>query len=340
MAKKINRNPNDFEPIVVNGCYVEPNTVYEVVPKEPSSKTPQVYLELGSVKERFPGVGNTVTLTQADTGFFDSSPSFNKVDTLKNNWDKRQETADKYYEIFASPMRNYIADIERIKIPTDNEFFDKAYQTGYLTTTVSEGVQFNTANPVDRFRLFIALQEGELCMKGVRTPEEKELGLKDEKDIFNQDAQYAFISITENKSKKEQIAEMEMDAAYTFGNLRRSNKKTLMGMLSYINIPVKVDTSDAELDSIYKTKVEPNREKLKEFIDITDRYSKQPDLMDAEFDLFDKIKSKKGRDLIKKEGTSFYFGDTVLGSNYKSVVATLLKPENTDVLKQFHLNFE
>lgn len=339
MAKKINRNPNDFDPIVVNGCYIEPNTVYKVVAKEPSGNNPDIYKQLGSVKERIPGVGNTVTLTQSDTGFFDASPNFNRIESLKNDWEKRQQVANDYFEIFAAPMKNYISDIERIKIPTDNEFFDRAYQTGYLTTTVSEGVQYNTANPVERFALYIALQEGELAMKGKRTPEEKEEGLKDELDIFHQDAQYALISIEESRTKKEQVAENEMEAAYLFGTYRRSKKDALRGMLAYINIPVKQDTSDAELDTLYKTKIEPNKDKLKEFLSISERYQNSPKLLETEFDLLEKVKSKTGRELIKKDGTSFYFGDVVMGSNYKSVVATLLKDDNAELLKQFYLNF-
>ena len=47
MAKKV-KDPNEFEPIVVNGCLIEPNTVYEVVAKEPNLNAPPIYQELGS----------------------------------------------------------------------------------------------------------------------------------------------------------------------------------------------------------------------------------------------------------------------------------------------------
>ena len=71
MAKKIIRNPNDFDPIVVNGCLIEPNSVYEIVPKTTvASNVPEIYRTLDSIKERIPGVSNTITLTQSDTGFF------------------------------------------------------------------------------------------------------------------------------------------------------------------------------------------------------------------------------------------------------------------------------
>lgn len=343
MAKRTTtvKNPNDFEPIVVNGCLIEPNTIYEVTMKEPSHRnSPEIYKQLGSVKERVPGVSNTCSLSQSNSGFFDDSFSFNQIDTLKNDWSKRKEYADKYYEIFAAPMRSYIPEIERIRIPTDDEFFDKAYKTGYLTVNVGEGVQFNTANPVDRFKLYIAIHEGELAMKGKRTEEERQMGLKDENDMFNQDAQYSYVSITERKSRKEQFAEFEMESAYKFGEIMRKDRSVLIGMLSYINVPVKADSSTAELNTTYKTRIEPNSAKLKEFATMIERYEAQPDLLRNEFDLLDKVKSKKGRDLIKKDKGSFYYGDTPLGSNYKSVVSALLKEENADILKDFYLRTE
>lgn len=340
MSRAKTKNPNDFDPIVVNGSLVEPHTVYEVVAKEPSKSSPEVYKQMGSVKERIPGVSNTVSLSQGNTGFFDDSPSFNKIDSVKNNWSKRAELADKYYEIFASPMRNYIPEIDRIRVPTDDEFFDRVYKTGYLTVTIGEGAQFNTANPVERFKLYIALQEGELAMKGKRTKEEREEGLKDEDDIYNQDAQYAYVSITDRKSKKEHVAEQEMEASYFFGQMLRSEKPVLLGMLSYLSIPAKADASTAELNTLYKTKIESNRPKMLEFLQLSARYEESPKQMKGEFELLELIRSKKGREMITKDGSTFYYKDTILGSNYKSAVSTLLKPENEDVLKDFYLNIK
>lgn len=341
MAKKIvNRNPNDFEPIVVNGVLIEPNTVYEVVAKSAPDNAPPIYHELGSTKERMPGVSNTATLTQLDTGFFSASPIFSKYDDIKNDWVKREEVAQKYFEIFAAPLKMYISEIERIRIPSDNDFFDKNYPQGYFTVNVGEGIQFNTASPIDRFKLYVAIIEGELCMKGKRTEEEREAGLKDEMDMFHQDAQYALISITERKSRKEEQDEIEMEAAYRFGDLVRSEKDLLIDMLVYINIPVKRDSSKAELLSIYKTKIEPNSSKLKEFIEIIKEYDERPSELKAELELLEKLKTKKGRELVVKHGSTYKFNDAVLGSNLKSVVATFMKRGNEELLKQFYLNLD
>lgn len=340
MAKRIIKNPNDFEPIIVNGNLIEPNTIYDIVAKEPSDKSPDIYIQLGSVKERYPGVGNMVSLTQGDSGFFDGSPIFNTIDGVKNNWAKRKELADKYFEIFALPMKNYISEIEKIRVPTEDEWFEKNYKTGYLNVNIGEGAQFNTDNPIERFKLYIAIIEGQLSMKGKRTDEEKEEGLKDELDMFHQDAQYSYVSLSDKKSKTEQLAEMEMEASFEFGNLLRSDKDILIGLLSYINITVKKDISKAELNSLYKTKIESDSKKLKEFVEILESYKNKPRELKAEIDLLDKLRSKKGMELVQKDGSSYYFGEDILGSNLKSAVSTLLKEENADILKQFYLNFD
>lgn len=337
--KKIIKDPNNFEPIVVNGCLIEANTVYEIVPKLPSDNAPDIYHQLESTKERMPGVSNTVTLTQADTGFSSGSHVFNKTD-FKNDWIKREEMAQRYFDVFAAPMKMYIAEIDRIKIPTDNEFFDKNYPEGFFTVTVGEGVQFNTANPIDRFKLYIAAIEGELSMKGKRTEEEKEMGLKDENDMFNQDAQYSYISVTERKNKKEQTAEFQMELAYTFGTLLREDTEALKGILTYINVPVKKDTSRAELNSLYKTKIESDNMKLKEFAEMVEEYNSNRDELVTQFDILEKLKSKKGREIVTKEGSSYYLGDKPLGSNLKSVVATLIKKENDELLRDFNFKFD
>lgn len=334
------RNPNEFEEIIVNGCLIEPNTVYEVVSKEPSPTSPPVYIHLGSVKERIPGVGNTVSLSQQDSGFFSASPIFQKNELIKNDWNKRQELADKYYQIFAEPMRNYISEIERIKISTDNDFFDLNYPKGYFTVNIEEGVQFNTANPIDRFRLYIAIVEGELAMKGKREEEEKEVGLKDELDVYHQDAQFSYISITKKTSKKDQQAELEMEASYRFGDLLRTDKFLLVNMMNYLNIPVKSEISKPELNTLYKTKIEIDKKKIKDFIELLERFDTKPNELKTELDLLEKLKSKKGNEMIVKDGSSYYFEDRVLGSNLKSVVSNLMKPEYEDILKQFYLNFD
>lgn len=340
MAKNIrSKQSGSFEPIVVMGCLIEPNTVYEVVPREPNDKAPEIYREMGSMKERHPGVSNSVDLTQGNTGFFPDSPSFNNTD-YRSDWKKRADMAKRYYEVFAEPMKMYLPEIERIKVPTDNDFFDKAYVTGMLTADVGEGIQFNTENILDRFKLYVAIQEGQLAMKGKRTDEERKEGLKDEWDPVNQDAQYCYISITERKVKKEQDAQVEMDTVFRFMDLLRKDKEVLSQMLSYIGIKVSPEAPDAAFNVAYKNNIESNKSKFKDFLFILERFDSDSVGLKRELDLLAKVVSPKGKELIKKDGVYFYYKGTSLGSNSKSMVAALMKPENADLLKSFELDYD
>lgn len=295
---------------------------------------------MGSVKERVPGVGNSVTLTPNNSGFYESSAFFNRNDKLKNDWEKRTKLANEYYEVFAKPLKTYIADIEDIRVPTNDEFFDKYYNDGrnILSVDLYEGRQFNTANPLDRFKLYIAVVEGEICMKGKREEDELSLGMKSEMDIFNNDAEYSYVSINNRKSKKEQMANLELDASYRFRDIMLKDKETLIGLLQYINIPVLKTATKGELDISYQKFIYGNKEKIKAFMDVVKKYDEEGDTFKKEIELLDLLKSKKGRTAVIKDGGSYYMGEIPLGSNPKSVVSTLIK--DPELLKTFYIKIE
>jgi len=328
------KDPNEFEAIVVNGCLIEPDTIYEVVSKNPTANTPEVYKELGASKERFPGVSNTLSLSQHNTGFFAASEAL-RADKTAKTYSEKEEKANKLFEVFAEPLRTLIPDIDRIKLPSDNEFFDKHYESesNLFSVTLAEGVQFNTANPLSRFQLYIAIIEGELAMKGEREEEEKEIGLRDEMDVMNNDAQYAYISITKRKTRVEENAELEMECAYEFGNLLRTKKDLLVGMLQYISIPTSKTATKAELNTSYAKNIKGDRNKTKAFADVIAKYKQDPDNFEKEIEILEKLKTKKGRETVVKSGNTYYMGETPLGSNPKSVVSALMKDD--ELYKQF-----
>lgn len=341
MAVAKRRDPNNFDPIVVNGCLIEPNTIYEIVPKEPSETTPEIYKDLGSTKERVPGVSNTVSLTQTNTGFFSASTLFNTDPMLKNDWVAREKKAQEYYEVFAEPLKMYIADIEKIRVPTDDEFFDKNYDRdgiNLFAVTVGEGRQFNTSNPLARFQLYIAIVEGELSMKGSREDDEKEQGIRDENDILNGDAQYAYVSVSNRKNKTEQNAELKMECIYRFGELLRKDKDLLVGLLQYVGVPALKSATKGELTATYNKNVDGNREKTKAFAEVLEKLDKEPETFKKEIQILDRLKTKKGREAVIKDGSTYYMGDTPLGSNHKSIASILLKDEN--LLKTFYIKTE
>lgn len=337
--QKKKKDPNEFYAVVVNGCLIEPNTIYEVVPKNPTANTPEIYKELGASKERYPGVSNSLSLSQENTGFFASSAVL-VADKTAKTYTEKAEKAEQLFQIFAEPLRTLIPDIDRIKLPSDNEFFDKFYNLDEspFSVTIAEGVQFNTASPLSRFQLYIAIIEGELAMKGEREPEEKEIGLKDEMDISNNDAQYSYISINKRKSRVEENAELEMECAYEFGNLLRTKKDLLVGMMQYISIPTSKNATKAELNTSYAKNIKGDRAKTKAFADVLEKYKANEKDFEQEIEILEKLKTKKGREAVIKNGTTYYMGETPLGSNPKSVVSALMK--DSELLKQFLIKTE
>lgn len=332
------KSPGEFDPIVVNGCLIEPNTIYEVVAKEPPATTPEIYHMLGSTKERIPGVSNSVSLTQSNTGFFAYSDIFNEDDKIKNNWAEREKRADEYYRIFAEPLKTFIADIEQIRIPTNDDFFNKNYDRegkNMFSSYIGEGIQFNTANPLSRFQLYIAIVEGQLVMKGEREEDEKEMGLRNELDPLNNDAQYAFVSINNRRSKKEQMVEIENECLYRFEDLLRKDKDLLVGMLQYVGVPALKSATKGELRVAYNKNIQGVREKTRAFADVIDKLDKDTVNFKQEIDILERLKTKKGRQAITKEGSRYFMDEIPMGSNAKSIAATLMKDE--DLLKKFYI---
>lgn len=331
MAKKKGNDPNYFDPIVINGCLIEPNTVYEIVAREPYSWSPAEYVEMGSCKERHPDVGNSVTLSQQDSGFYDMSPIFNTDSEIKNDWTERKKRADLYYDIFAAPMGMYIPEIERIRIPSDNEFFDNLYNTvdpqtnrSILTVSIGEGRQFNTANPVDRFHLYIAIIDRQLIMKGKRDEDERAVGLRSEDDYgYNSDAQYAYISVTSRKNKAEQKAEFVFNLTNRFGELLRSDKPLLLGLLRAINFNLRATIDDAALITLFQNKIVSNPNILREFSKVLEQYDANPKGYGEELKILELLESEGGRKIINVRGTTFYLGEHSLGANLKGAAHIL-----------------
>ena len=127
----------------------------------------------------------------------------------------------------------------------------------------------------------------------------------------------------------EKVNDLLLDASASFLKFPNNHSNTII-----------VFNQLKELNTIYKLKIESEPRKLKEFINIMDLYKENPKGLIEEIDLLDKLKSKKGRELVTKQGSSFYMDEIVLGSNMKSVASTLLKPESVDLLKKFYLNFD
>lgn len=339
MAKKI--KSNSFEDIIVNGCLIEADTVYEIVPRNPVGSVPTEYKQMGSSKERVPGVTNMVTLSPFTTGFFMNSDIFNRDPVIRSDWDKRAAKAEKLFNTFAEPMRMYIPDIDRIKYPSDDEFFDKYnsdFINKYLMVDIGEGVKFDTSNPIQRFKLYIAIVEDQLVMKGRRTEEERQLGLRDEGDVAFGDAQYAYVSTKEKKNKIQTKAISKMESSFRFATMAKNDKDLLIRILNYIGIPTQSSASTADLYVLYENSIEGNIDKQNAFVNILERYDENPSSFDRELDLLAKLNSRKGGNIVSPVNGILYMGDVPLGANLKSAAQKLI--EDPSLMEIFEARFE
>lgn len=339
MAKKT--KSSSFEDIIVNGCLIEADTVYEIVPRNPVGSVPSEYKQMGSSKERVPGITNTVTLSPFTTGFFANSDIFNRDILIKSDWDKRAAKAEKLYNTFAEPMRMYISDIERIKFPSDDEFFDKYnsdFTNRYLMADIGEGVKFDTSNPIQRFKLYIAIVEDQLVMKGRRTEEEKQLGLRDEGDVSFAEAQYAYVSVKEKKNKIQSKAISKMESSFRFATMAKEDKDLLIKILNYISIPTPPTSTTADLYVLYENVIEGNVDKQSAFVNILSRYDENPSNFDRELELLSKLNSRKGSSILTDVNGVLYLGETPLGANLKSAAQKLI--EDPTLMEIFITRYE
>lgn len=329
MARFTKKNPFDFDEVIVNGCSIKPNTRYEIVHREPVDGTaPEEYFQLKSCKEKYLDVSNTMSLSQFNSGFRSDSDNFNNELAIRDDWGAREKKAELLFKTFAEPLRSYIPEIDRAKLINDNEFYDYAYKTGYFTVNIKDGLVLDTSNPLDRFKLYIAIIENQLVMKGKRKEDELAIGLADERDPRKLDAQFAYVSITDRKATEDIRAHEQMEMSHKFIVLLNSNLELLVRMLKYINVSVSDKSTKIELTSTFKNNVLENRQKFEDFQRLYNRYENDKEELVRELDVLHLLnKTSVTKKVLVKEGHTYFMGERSLGSNLKSVAKSLIDDE-------------
>lgn len=248
------------EGIVVNGCLIKDNTVYTVVSKSPRS-APDVYRrQLDSEKEKLPFVSNVKCFGNVnglvDNGFHPNSDVFNRM-RIKD-YQERQEKAEQFVEIFLEPLRSMISydDFERFTDPRAYDIFEGEKYPDLAFCDVREQRQFNTANPIDRYHMYLAVISDGLVEKGSRSSDELEKGQSDE---IISNAQYAYESKDKVKSFREKSAINNVKASANFGKLLAEDRETLINLLNFNfskhNNLVNIKDSDETLYIVFDTAI-------------------------------------------------------------------------------------
>lgn len=321
--------------IILKGCIIEDNTIYEVFNRSPKRGEVLPHYSdprYDSVKEKMPGVGNTFSFATAnnlyDTGFNENSEIFNQDKEVSNDWAKREKKAREYFKFIMEPLRGLILDIDQAKEPMNYEFFENEdLYKNFFKVNLYAGRVFNTSNPVDKLHLYISIITGNICMQGDRTEDEKKLGLKNENEVKDGNAQYSYASLKNNKTKAEVNVDTEMTAVFNFGSYLKEDKETLISILNSMDMGVKEDIEDIRLKSLFKIHILANLDKVKKFNSIVETYEKDPKTFTKIAEIEKKVNSPYARKVLFKDKNTWYMGETPLGSNKKSMIQTFNKDE-------------
>lgn len=322
--------------IVVNGCIIEDNTIYEVSARSPRADNSLPHYrdpKYDSVKEKMPGVGNTFSFGADmnglyNTGFHPNSKVFDADKDVASDWNKREKKAKEYYSFIMEPLKHLILNVDRAKEPLNYEFFENEdLYRNFFKVDLHSQVVFNTANPKDKLAMYIAILTNNLCMQGKRTEDEKKLGMRDEDTYGDTNTQYVYTSIKNQKTKSEKTTEAEFDAIYNFKFYLKDNKEVLLDILNNMNLGVRRDVTDVRLKAIFKSQVLNTNENINKFNKSIEDYEKDPKTFNKLSEITALVNSPSARKAIVKEGKTWYLGDVALGSNKKSVIDKLYKNE-------------
>lgn len=322
--------------IIINGCIIEDNTIYEVSARSPRADNSLPHYRdprYDSVKEKMPGVSNTFSFGADmnglyNTGFHANSTVFDSDKTIAHDWDKRGKKAKELYDYIMKPLQHLILDVARAKEPLNYEFFeDEDLYRNFFKVDLHSQKVFNTSNPKDKLAMYISIITNNLCMVGKRTEDEKKLGLRDEDSFSDLNTQYVYSSIKNKKTKVEKNTESEFDATYNFTHYLKQDKDTLVSVLNSLKLGLKSNITDTRLKSIFKTQVLNNPESINKFNKLIEDYEKDPETFNKLSEITSKVNSPSSRKAITKEGKTWYMGETPLGSNIKSVVDKFHKDE-------------
>lgn len=322
--------------IIVNGCIIEDNTIYEVSARSPRvDNAPSYYRDpkYDSVKEKMPGVSNTFSFGADmqglyNTGFHQNSVVFNNDKEVANDWNKREKKSKELFNFIMKPLQHLILDVDRAKEPLNYDFFeDEDLYRNFFKVELNSHTTFNTSNPKDKLALYISIITNNICMVGKRSQEEKDLGLRDEDSYGDVSTQYVYTSIKNQKSKSEKNTESEFDATYNFGFYLKQDRELLISILNNLGLGLRKDVEDVRLKTVFKTQVLNSLDNINKFNRLVNDYEKDPKTFNKLAEITAKVNSPASRKAITKDGKTWYMGEVPLGSNKKSVIDKLYKDE-------------
>lgn len=289
---------------------------YEVIPKK-DYDAPKGFQEHNTTKYLMPGISEHRSITFNsdmnlwDTGFDVDSSVNMKIDSLK-----RKAEVDNFNKLIRKPYEEkYRANLDS----TNNEFWDE-YTYELYTNKI-----FDTSKEKDRLDLFMALQNGRLCLKGTKNP------------TLQKDANYHIRSREKEISLKEERAETKFEAFATFStllNLDPTKDSTLYSVLEWLNL-TSVRSSDKDA---LKKLVLRMFEDEKTGYDFSERFLKtykdsQTPVGKEKMEIFGLLQELRAKNKLTLRRQQYFIDEVRIGNTLKEAAETaLLNPEIKELI--------
>lgn len=242
-----------------------------------------------------------------DTGFYPDSPCYMAISSTES--EKEVEGLRKnLFERYGK----YIGGVDKLD-HQNNEFWDKK------TFKVHSGQSLTTDKIEDLMTIYFALRQRKVVPKG-KEGEAKYRGTS-----------YHILDVNQSVKRRDEKAVKNFEAVGTFHGMLKSDKRTLVSILSYMDINVSEDTKDSALIGMFQSYVENSEATIDRFNKVVDMAEDEQGRQIIEVFLALKERGRKGK--LQRENNVYYYEGTELGADLKTAAEKVVKDKSLEELK-------
>lgn len=300
----------------VDGFEVFANTRYVIADKV-DHNAPSGFTDKGVTKLPSDGVSETFGCpfradgTEGegvwDTGFYAESPCYANISSseavkivkgLEDNLFKRYGNV-----IGGSDKLNHL----------NNEFWDKQ------KFMVFSGQSLSTDKPKELMTLYFALRQRKVVPKG-KEGEAKYRG-----------SSYYVVDVNQDVKKRDEKAIKKFDAIGNFQAMLKTDRNTLISILSYMDVNVSEDAKDSALIGMFYSLIEKSEPTVERFNKVTEMADSDQGREIIEVFLALKEMGKRGK--LDKINNVYYYQGEELGADLKTSAENVVKNASLKELK-------
>lgn len=300
----------------VDGFEVMANTRY-VIADRTDHNAPSGFVEKGVTKLPSDGVGETFSCpfraqgTEGDgvwdTGFYPESPCYANIGN-----EEAKKIVQGLEKNLLQRYGAFIGGSEKLN-HLNNEFWDsKKFR-------VFSGQSLSTDKIEELMTLYFALRQRKVVPKG-KEGEAKYRGTP-----------YYVVDVNQDVKKRDEKALKKFDAIGKFQGMLRTDKSTLISILSYMDIPVADNVKDSALIGMFSSYIESSEPTIERFNSVVDMSETEQGRQIIEVFLELKKMSRKGK--LEKINSVYYFDGEELGADLKTSAENVVKNKALSELK-------